>query len=167
MVSAFAQEPQWNGLRLDLDEHGGTTTNTKRPALRFQIRNTAMVVKTISGQEQTRGRLSLSRFRLAQGNHSVLPCASGRPVDWSLDDYCHNKETYTNNTCVTHTHQARQFRSEQSNPTLCSHFQTFFRFYPGNLRTNVTQNCFGFGFRRRSSMICSALRTSQRCDLIC
>ncbi len=32
------------------------------------------------------------------GNHSLLPCAFGRQVDWALDQYCHNKETYTNKT---------------------------------------------------------------------
>ena len=34
---------------------------------------------------------------------------TGRPTNWSLDDYCHNKETYTNNTCVTHSHQAFEY----------------------------------------------------------
>ena len=43
------------------------------------------------------------------GNHTLLPCASGRPTNWSLDDYCHNKETYTNNTCVTHSKQAFEY----------------------------------------------------------
>ena len=26
-----------------------------------------------------------------------------------LDSYCHNKETYTNNTCVTHSKQAFEY----------------------------------------------------------
>ena len=43
------------------------------------------------------------------GDHSLLPCARGRPVDWALDRFCQNKETYTNNTCVTHTHQAFEY----------------------------------------------------------
>jgi hypothetical protein len=43
------------------------------------------------------------------GNHTLLPCAFGRPTDWSLDNYCHNKETYTNNTCVTHSKQAFEY----------------------------------------------------------
>eukprot|EP01052_Picozoa_sp_SAG31_P004018 SAG31_NODE_161_length_21899_cov_16.832844_18_plen_182_part_00 len=43
------------------------------------------------------------------GDHSLLPCAYGRPTNWTLDRYCHNKEVYTNNTCVTHTKQAFEY----------------------------------------------------------
>lgn len=31
------------------------------------------------------------------GNHSLLPCTAVGPAP-----LCHNKEAYTNNTCVTH-----------------------------------------------------------------
>ena len=39
----------------------------------------------------------------------LLCWGSVRPVDWALDRFCHNKETYTNNTCITHTHPAFEY----------------------------------------------------------
>jgi hypothetical protein len=38
------------------------------------------------------------------GNRSLLPCAPGGPKPM-----CHNREVYTNNTCVTHREQAFEF----------------------------------------------------------
>ena len=63
------------------------------------------------------GALSQNRSSMAyvltsiamNGNHSILPCAFGRLTNWSLDAYCHNKEAYTNDTSVTHSHRAFEY----------------------------------------------------------